>query len=157
MPNDNVQSPAHYTWHPSGIECIETIQDPAFYFYSIWTYLWRAPYKGTELTDLKKALFYTRALIETYDENDYTHTAVHFGRWHVRWEETLHYHNTTEKDFLKAFTPEYRAYFRELLDTAMGLMCASGVYSVHKLESLLVNTIHNREGMPVAVDAKEET
>jgi hypothetical protein len=63
---DNVNHPAHYTAHPSGIECIEVVRHMSFNVGNAIKYLWRAGLKDEELMsrsekhieDLKKARFY---------------------------------------------------------------------------------------------------
>lgn len=63
---DNVNHPAHYTSHPSGIECIEVIRHYCFSIGNAIKYLWRAGLKkeqgideiDKEIEDLKKAIWY---------------------------------------------------------------------------------------------------
>jgi hypothetical protein len=56
---DPVSEPAHYK-HPSGIEAIQITAYESFLRGNILKYILRAPYKGTELQDLKKAEQYLR-------------------------------------------------------------------------------------------------
>lgn len=59
--HDNVNHPAHYTTHPSGIECITITEHMNFCRGNALKYLWRAGSKGesaSELEDLKKARWY---------------------------------------------------------------------------------------------------
>jgi hypothetical protein len=58
--NDPVNSPGHYTSHPSGIECIDVIEHFGCNVANAIKYLWRAGLKSesTELMDLKKARWY---------------------------------------------------------------------------------------------------
>lgn len=56
---DPVSEPAHYK-HPSGIEAIQITAYESFLRGNILKYVLRAPYKGTELQDLKKAEQYLR-------------------------------------------------------------------------------------------------
>lgn len=64
--NDAVNHPAHYTSHPSGIECIEITRHYCFSIGNAIKYLWRAGLKKDaslkdvekEIEDLKKAIFY---------------------------------------------------------------------------------------------------
>ena len=68
--NDPVVEPAHYTHHPSGIEAIQITSYETFLRGNILKYILRAPYKGTELQDLKKARQYLEweiARIEALD------------------------------------------------------------------------------------------
>ena len=55
---DNVNSPAHYTEHPSGVECIQVAEHMNFNVGNAVKYLWRAGKKGERLEDLKKAAWY---------------------------------------------------------------------------------------------------
>lgn len=57
-PVDLVNSPPHYTAHPSGVECIEITQYMGFLTGNAIKYLWRHRDKGTPLEDLKKARWY---------------------------------------------------------------------------------------------------
>ena len=56
--NDPVNHPAHYTGHPSGIECIEITRHMGFNLGNALKYIWRADHKGNALEDLKKARWY---------------------------------------------------------------------------------------------------
>lgn len=63
---DNVNHPAHYTSHPSGIECIQVTRYYCFSIGNAIKYLWRAGLKASadktqrekEIEDLKKAKWY---------------------------------------------------------------------------------------------------
>lgn len=63
---DNVNHPAHYTSHPSGIECIQVTRHYCFSIGNAIKYLWRAGLKTSadktqrekEIEDLKKAKWY---------------------------------------------------------------------------------------------------
>ena len=55
---DQVDHPAHYTSHPSGVECITITEHMTFLRGNAMKYLWRAGSKGSELEDLKKARWY---------------------------------------------------------------------------------------------------
>lgn len=65
---DNVNSPKHYTQHPSGIECIEITRHYDFCTGNAIKYLWRAGLKedismsevDKEIEDLEKAVWYIR-------------------------------------------------------------------------------------------------
>ncbi len=61
--NDPVTSPAHYTAHP--IEVINLSRRLCGPLAQIVQYVMRAPLKGAELQDLRKALFWADDLIET--------------------------------------------------------------------------------------------
>lgn len=56
--NDPVNHPAHYTGHPSGIECIEITEHMGFSLGNAVKYIWRADLKGNALQDLEKASWY---------------------------------------------------------------------------------------------------
>lgn len=53
-----VDHPAHYTSHPSGIECIGVTEHMNFCVGNAIKYLWRAGLKGEALEDLRKARWY---------------------------------------------------------------------------------------------------
>ena len=61
--NDPVHHPNHY-FHPSGIEVIDITRYESFLRGNILKYVLRAPYKGHELQDLKKAAQYLQWEIE---------------------------------------------------------------------------------------------
>lgn len=61
MPDhDPVNSPVHYTSHPSGVECIQITRHMSFNIGNAMKYLWRAGLKPAtpKLEDLKKAAWY---------------------------------------------------------------------------------------------------
>lgn len=55
---DPVNHPAHYTDHPSGIECIQITEHMNFCLGNAVKYIWRADLKGNSIQDLKKAVWY---------------------------------------------------------------------------------------------------
>ena len=55
---DPVNHPAHYTDHPSGIECIRITEHLNFCIGNAIKYLWRAGRKGDPVQDLRKAVWY---------------------------------------------------------------------------------------------------
>lgn len=55
---DPVNHPAHYTAHPSGVECITVVEHMGFNLGNAVKYIWRADEKGNALEDLKKARWY---------------------------------------------------------------------------------------------------
>lgn len=61
--SDPVKNPSHY-FHPSGIEVIEITRYESFLRGNIIKYVLRAPYKGHEIQDLKKAAQYLQWEIE---------------------------------------------------------------------------------------------
>lgn len=58
MTHDPVNHPAHYTQHPSGVECIEITEHMSFNVGNAVKYLWRAGNKGPTIEDLHKAAWY---------------------------------------------------------------------------------------------------
>jgi hypothetical protein len=62
--SDVIKRPSHYTSHPSGIQPIEITKHETFLRGNIIKYVMRAPYKGNELEDLKKARQYLDLEIE---------------------------------------------------------------------------------------------
>jgi hypothetical protein len=68
--DDPIKHPKHYTSHPSGIEPIEICAHETFNRGNILKYVMRAPYKGCELQDLKKARQYLDWEISRVEESD---------------------------------------------------------------------------------------
>lgn len=64
---DPVNRPAHYTSHPSGIETIRLTEHMGFCLGNVIKYVMRAPYKGSQLEDLKKAIWYIEREIAKLD------------------------------------------------------------------------------------------
>jgi len=58
MSSDSVNHPAHYTHHPSGVECITITEHMGFNLGNAVKYLWRADLKGDDIEDLRKAAWY---------------------------------------------------------------------------------------------------
>lgn len=57
--HEAVNHPAHYTQHPSGVECIEVTRWMNFNLGNAIKYIWRAGLKGgVNLDDLRKAIWY---------------------------------------------------------------------------------------------------
>ena len=58
--SDNINQPAHYRQHPSGIECIEISEWHTFAVGNAIKYLWRAGLKDTTTAteDYRKAIWY---------------------------------------------------------------------------------------------------
>ena len=73
---DKVNSPKHYTSHPSGIECIEVTRWYDFCIGNAIKYLWRAGLKSEkgysdvdkQIEDLKKAVWYINDEIKSLEE-----------------------------------------------------------------------------------------
>lgn len=55
---DPVKHPAHYTTHPSGVECIQIAEYMNFCLGNAMKYIWRAGLKGDAIQDLEKAKWY---------------------------------------------------------------------------------------------------
>ena len=78
---DNVNHPAHYNSHPSGIECIEIARHHNFNIGNTIKYLWRAGLKSEEgmedaykqVEDLNKAIWYIQDEIKRITEFDNSH------------------------------------------------------------------------------------
>ena len=65
MRNDPVNSPSHYTSHPSGIECIQITEHMGFLLGNTVKYIWRADLKhGSSVQDLEKAVWYLKREIK---------------------------------------------------------------------------------------------
>lgn len=58
--SDSVNHPAHYTKHPSGVECIDVVEHMNFNRGNATKYIWRAGEKdpAKEIEDLEKARWY---------------------------------------------------------------------------------------------------
>jgi len=67
MSEDRVNNPSHYT---AGIETADYIEswDMNFFEGNVIKYVTRAPYKGEQTEDYKKAMWYLQRLINYYDE-----------------------------------------------------------------------------------------
>jgi hypothetical protein len=57
-PKEAVKHPDHYNWLPCGVEARIVARDMSFNIGSAMTYLWRSGHKGTQIQDLKKAIFH---------------------------------------------------------------------------------------------------
>jgi hypothetical protein len=55
--DDPVEHPAHYTAHPSGVECIQITEHMNFNLGNVIKYVWRSEEKGG-VEDLRKAAWY---------------------------------------------------------------------------------------------------
>lgn len=58
--HDPVNSPKHYTSHPSGIDCIEITEHMGFNLGNAIKYIWRADLKNDGVEDLRKAVWYVQ-------------------------------------------------------------------------------------------------
>lgn len=71
MNHDSVNNPAHYTQHPSGVECIEIAEHFGFNVGNAIKYLWRAELKhGSPLEDLRKASWYVQREIQRLTQQE---------------------------------------------------------------------------------------
>ena len=61
--SDAVNHPAHYTAHPSGVECITITEHMGFNLGNAVKYIWRADLKAG-IEDLRKAAWYVNREIE---------------------------------------------------------------------------------------------
>ncbi|RST07989.1 DUF3310 domain-containing protein [Streptomyces sp. WAC07149] len=68
--DDGVSHPPHYTSHPSGIEAIELTRHHDFLTGNVLKYVLRAPYKGAQVQDLKKAAQYLTWAIEKAESKE---------------------------------------------------------------------------------------
>lgn len=70
--HDAVDHPAHYTSHPSGIECIQVTEHMGFNLGNAIKYIWRADLKNNSIEDLRKAVWYVQREIEKREKNKET-------------------------------------------------------------------------------------
>lgn len=61
---DTVNHPAHYTSHPSGVECIQITEHMGFNLGNAFKYIWRADLKADAIEDLRKAAWYLQREID---------------------------------------------------------------------------------------------
>lgn len=66
---DLVNHPAHYTSHPSGIECIQITEHMGFCLGNAMKYIWRADLKNDAVEDLEKAIWYIQREIEKREDS----------------------------------------------------------------------------------------
>lgn len=66
---DVVNSPNHYTWHPTGIECRQIVEHFSYNIGSAIAYLWRHKHKNGR-QDLEKAIKHIQMEIETFYSNN---------------------------------------------------------------------------------------
>jgi hypothetical protein len=67
---DPVNHPAHYTRHPSGIECIQITEHMGFCLGNAVKYIWRADLKNDAIEDLRKAKWYIDREIQRRKSDD---------------------------------------------------------------------------------------
>ncbi len=56
--NDPVNNPAHYTSHPSGVECIDIVEWLPHNRAAAIGYIWRCGQKDDPIQDLRKAIWF---------------------------------------------------------------------------------------------------
>ena len=61
--------PAHYTNHPSGIECVQVTEHMNFCLGNAVKYIWRAGLKGNAVEDLRKAAWYIEREIKRIESS----------------------------------------------------------------------------------------
>jgi hypothetical protein len=67
--NDQVNHPAHYNAHPSGVECITVTEHMSFNLGNAVKYIWRAGLKAEDpVTDLRKAAWYVQREIARLED-----------------------------------------------------------------------------------------
>ena len=66
---DNVNHPAHYTSHPSGVEVIRITEHMGFCLGNAVKYIMRCDEKGAAIEDLKKAVWYLEREIAKRESN----------------------------------------------------------------------------------------
>ena len=72
--NDPVNSPAHYTQHPSGVERIEITEHFNFCLGNAIKYIWRSGLKAEDpIEDLRKAKFYIEREVERLQHDTRRH------------------------------------------------------------------------------------
>ena len=67
---EKVNHPDHYNEHPSGVECIDIVEWMTFNLGNAVKYVWRAPYKGNQIEDLRKAAWYINREIERLEGSE---------------------------------------------------------------------------------------
>ena len=65
---DPVDHPAHYTSHPSGVECVDIVEHFPFNVGNAIKYAWRAGLKGDAIEDLRKSAWYLNREIERLEK-----------------------------------------------------------------------------------------
>lgn len=56
---DNINSPKHYTSHPSGVECIQIVEQYPYNIATAMAYLWRCEDKHSDPEeDIRKAIWH---------------------------------------------------------------------------------------------------
>lgn len=67
---DPVNHPAHYTQHPSGVECIQITEHMNFNLGNALKYIWRADLKANKVEDIKKAIWYLKRELQKINKED---------------------------------------------------------------------------------------
>lgn len=82
--NDNVNKPAHYLNHPSGVECISVSEKLGFNLGSAFKYLFRCNDKGDALQDLNKARWYLKRELKCREQKRiywFSESDTYDARW----------------------------------------------------------------------------
>ena len=73
MTTDNINHPAHYTSHESGLECIDIVRYLPYSLGNAIKYLWRAGLKSKNVEeDLKKAVWYFKDFVKNDNNIEYS-------------------------------------------------------------------------------------
>ena len=70
--SDDVNSPAHYTSHGSGVECITVTEHFNFNLGNAIKYIWRSGMKGKRTQDLEKAIWYLQRELKRMGDKENT-------------------------------------------------------------------------------------
>lgn len=73
---DEINHPAHYTQHPSGVECIQITEHMNFNCGNAVKYVWRADLKDDQLTNLHKARWYIDREIKRIEKQRANEVAI---------------------------------------------------------------------------------
>ncbi len=66
---DMVNKPPHYLKHPSGVECIQIVEEMGFNIGNAVKYCWRSSLKNNTVEDLNKAIWYLNREILRIERN----------------------------------------------------------------------------------------
>jgi len=85
-PGGAVHHPAHYNRHPSGVECIDLVEQLPFNLGNAVKYMWRAGLKEPErsVEDLKKCIWYLERELQRTSANEARGRDFWSTPWSVR-------------------------------------------------------------------------
>ena len=123
---DMVNHPSHYTWHPTGVECIDINEWFCANLAAALKYIWRVDEKGDHINNMEKAVFYinreiTRRKSVEYNagKDSHNHTAdTGSEAWDAivgligLWENHASSHGSG-KEALDKFRPGWTQFIRE--------------------------------------------